>query len=46
VPNRELQAGRRTEYTLTTDDPVSMTTDGTSVYYIESGGSIRWLPIP
>jgi hypothetical protein len=46
VADRDLYTGQRSQQTLTTDDVGPLITDGTNVYFFETGGSIRWLPIP
>jgi hypothetical protein len=35
-----------TVFTLTTDTPTTMATDGPNVYFINAAGELRALPIP
>jgi hypothetical protein len=46
APLRDVMQNRRAEIQLTTDQAVAIASDGERVYVIESGGSLRSLPIP
>jgi hypothetical protein len=45
VTNLGMQVGGP-QYELLADGPVSMTNDGTTLYFIDTSGNIRGLPIP